>query len=431
MITIPYELCEKFNIKLKDVIFVKIKNHEFFGYIVGTNSSKRITLPLKILNKLSSEEVEVKVTLLPKRKSNLKIVNNKLDLYYCLPDRIKHFDWPLAIIGKGEEIIVWSPTAYEQKIPRYLNLDTNLFEVFGLLQGEGYKKTPIGGTRLEFVNCDKDIIKFFLKFFKERFNIPIKKWDAYINYVHNKNNLKSHNQLVSHWSNETKIPEDNFRKTQYLKGKCIRSAPFGTLHILIPSCVLGEICLGILDHLEILSTKNEKYAATFLRGLMAADGSATEMQYKQYKTLKTTVLAIENQEEIDLYKKILHKLNIVVKDYSTHSGVLGISGWDNFYRLAKIDVFKLHRRKENIFKQGFLNHKYTRMIKKYLSPLLKDRLSVNEINDKLKLKSKGSLLQTLQIQMKRKLIKRMKKGKEYKYYLTKKGRNILNFLENY
>jgi hypothetical protein len=432
MITIPSELCKKYNVKLKDVIFVKIKNYEFFGYVVGTNSSKRVTLPLKILKKLPPKDTEIKVTILPKRKSGLKIVNNKIDLYYSLPDMCKHLEWPLAVVVKDKKLLVWSPSAYDQVIPRYLKLDINLFEVFGLYQGEGYKKAPISGTRLEFVNCDKEIINIVLNFFKEKFNIPLKRWSAYINYVHNKNNIKSHNQLVSHWSNETKIPKDNFRKTQYLKGEGIKSASFGTLHILIPSCVLGEICLGILDHLEILSTKNEKHAAAFLRGLMAADGSAIEHQYKHNKTLRNVDLAIETQKEIILYKKIINKLNIEVKDYSTHSRKLCICGWDNFYKLAKIDIFKLHRKKANSFKNGFSNHKYTLMIKKYLSPLLKEELSVKELAKKLKLSSKGSLLLTLKLQMNKGLIKRIKKRKEdYKYFLTKGGYSILKFLEGF
>ena len=432
MITIPSRLCKKHNIKLKDVIFIKIRNYEFFGYVVGTNSSKRVTLPLKVLKKLPPKETEVKVTTLPKRKSHLKIVNNKIDLYYSLPDTCRHLNWPLAIVTKDKKILVWSPTAYKQVIPRYLKLDTNLFEVFGLYQGEGYKKTPISGTRLEFVNCDKDIINIILKFFKKRFNIPIERWSVYINYVYNKENLKSHNKLVLYWYNETKIPKSNFRKTQYLKGKCIKSASFGTLHILIPSCVLGEICLGILDHLEILSTKNEKHAAAFLRGLMAADGSAIEHQYKHNKTLRNVDLAIETQKEIMLYKKILNKLNIEVKDYSAHSRKLSVCGWDNFYKLAKINIFELHRKKVNSFKNGFSNHKYTLMIKKYLSPLLKEELSVKELAKKLKLSSKGSLLLTLKLQMNKGLIKRTKKQKEdYRYFLTKKGYGILKFLEEF
>jgi hypothetical protein len=432
MITIPSKLCKKFNIKLGDVIFVKTGNHEFFGYVVGTNSSKRITLPLRLLKRLPFKEIKIKGTILTKRESHLKITNNKIDLYYSLPNRVRHLDWPLAIVKKDKEILVWSPAAYEQKIPRYLNLDTNLFEVFGLYQGEGYKKAPVSGTRLEFVNCDKNLINIILKFFEQKFNIPVKRWSAYVNYVYNRNNIKSHSQLVSHWSNETRIPLDNFRKTQYLKGKCINSAPLGTLHILIPSCVLGEVCLDVMENLSILATKKKNHAAAFLRGLMAADGSAIQKQYKNYKTLRTADLAIETQNEVVLYGKILNVLEIEFKDYSSHSRKLAISGWNNFYKLAIWDIFKLHKKKKDSFRNGFSNHKYTRIIKKYLSPLVKDKLSVKELNKRLKLSSKGSLLLTLKIQMNKGLIKRSKEQKgEYKYSLTKKGYNVLKFLEEY
>jgi len=93
-------LCKKFKIELKDIIFVKIKNYEFFGYVVGTNSSKRITLPLRILNKLPEGKTNVKIVILPERRSNLKIFEDKIDLYYSLPNKIKHYEWPLAIKDK-------------------------------------------------------------------------------------------------------------------------------------------------------------------------------------------------------------------------------------------------------------------------------------------------------------------------------------------
>jgi len=432
MITLPSDLCKKFKIELKDIIFVKIKNYEFFGYVVGTNSSKRITLPLRILNKLPEGKTNVKIVILPERRSNLKIFEDKIDLYYSLPNKIKHYEWPLAIKDKGNQIMIWSPTANLQIIPRYVDLNDELFEVFGLIQGEGYKKSPIGGTRFEFVNSDYNIINCVIKYFKEKFNIDINKWGAFVNYVYNKNKQRiSEEKLIEYWYNKTKIPKMNFKRVNYLEGKAIRSSEVGVLHILIPSCVLGEICLSILDISEKLATKNKKCAAAFLRGILAADGSATLQQYKHYKTLRIVELAVETKHEIELYSRVMQKLNLNTKDYSKSSRKLCVSSWNDFLILARIGGFRLHTRKNNSFKDGFLNHKQTRMIKKYLSPLIKKELSVKEINSKLNLKSKGSLSQTLQIQIKRGLLRRIKKGKEYKYYLTKKGCEVLKFLENF
>lgn len=431
-ISIPYKLCTEHNIKLKDVILAKINNYEFFGYVTGTNSSKRINLPLKIFQQLSLGKNNIVIEKLPERKSELIIFNNQIDLYFSLPNKIKHYDWPLVITKNQEKITVWSPQAYPHTIPRYLKLDEELFELFGLFQGEGYKKTPVGGTRIGFVNSDKEIINYVLKHLNKKLDISISQWSAFINYVYSgEQPSKIENKLIQEWSQKTKIHSNNFKRVNYLRGKGIRSAKSGTLHIFIPQCVLGEIYLNILEIIEKLSTEKEKYAAAFLRGLMAADGSATLQKHKHYQTIRIAELAVESTHEKELYNNILKKLGLNIKDYSFYNRKLCICGWDDFLKLAKIDAFRLHKTKRNNFKIGFQNHKQTRMIKKYLSPLFKEKLSANQLMEKLKLKSQGSLLQTLQTQIKRGLVERKKIENEYKYYLTKKGGEILEFLLNY
>ena len=85
---------------------------------------------------------------------------------------------------------------------------------------------------------------------------------------------------------------------------------------------------------------------------------------------------------------------------------------------------------KTIFHPKLIN-KQTRMIIKYLSPLLKKEMDLNELFSKIKIKGKGSLHQTLKVQMKRNLIKKVKKQKRYKYSLTKEGRESLEFLLQY
>ena len=55
-------------------------------------------------------------------------------------------------------------------------------------------------------------------------------------------------------------------------------------------------------------------------------------------------------------------------------------------------------------------------------------MTMNELLNKIKISSKGSLHQTLKVQLKRGLIKKVRKQKEYKYSLTRKGKGTLDFL---
>jgi hypothetical protein len=431
MITLPSDLCKKNTIMLKDILLVQIEKFQFPAFVVGDKLSKRITLPLKILNQLENGNQRVIIETLPERKSFVKIEENTLDLFYALPERPKHFDWPLLVAKKDKKIIVWSPKAYQVVIPRHLMLDEEFFEIYGLIQGEGYKKSPVGGTRFEFVNEEGEIINKILTFFKNRFEIPTNHWSAYINYVVGSHTIKkSKEELINYWSNSTNIPIINFKRVNYLRGKGINSAPFGVLHIFIPSCVLGEISLAVLEIAEKLASNNKRFAIPFLRGLMAADGSATLIQYKHYKTLRIVELALENNHEYNIYNKIICKIGLNAKDYSLSSRKLCLSGWEDFIKLADITIFKLHTKKKNLFETGFKNHMQTRMFKKYLVPLNKKNMTIKELKTRLNLKSKGSIHQTMRLNMKKGFIF-IKKGKENRYYLTKKGKSILKILERY
>jgi len=353
LITIPYNLCKNYNLKLGNIILGNILGIEFFAFITGTNSSKRFTIPLEIFKKIPLGQIEVKIKLVSKRNPKTIITESKIDLYNSLPNRNKQFDWPLAIVKKGSTITVWSPQALAQIIPRYVKIDEELFEVFGLIQGEGYKKTPIGGTRIDFVNSNKEIINKILHFFQKRLDIPSSKWSAFINYVYYPKKPKNlDHKLIDYWSRKTMIPRDSFKRVNYLGGKGIRSAKFGVLHIFIPSCVLGNICLSILEIVEKLAVRNKKYASWFLRGLMAADGSATLKKYKNYNTLRIAELALENDHEKKLYFAVMKAINLKVKDYSLSSRKLCLSGWDNFLKLAQENIFKLHKVKNNKFNEG-------------------------------------------------------------------------------
>jgi hypothetical protein len=432
LISIPHKLCKKNNINLGDVVTVNIANLEFFGFITGTNSSKRIHLPFRIQSQIISREVIVNLKPIEKRKGVTTITDNKIDLYNSLPNKNIHYDWPLAAVKKNKEIIAWSPQAFEQTVPRYLELSEELFEVFGLIQGEGYKKTPVGGTRPGFVNSAEEIVNYVLEFFSKKMNVPKTKWSWFINYSSNEEkSLSIDNRLVEHWLTKTGVLRDNLKRINYLKCKDVRSSKNGVFHMFIPSCVLGEIYLTILIIAEKLSVKNRGYAIPFLRGLLAADGSATLHQYKHFKTLAQVELAIETEHEKELYKKIIKRIGLTMSDYSDHNRKFSITGWDNFLVLAKKNIFKLHYIKKRNFEEGFRNHKQTRMIIKYLSPLIKKDLTLNELFSRLKLKSRGALHQVLKVQSKRGLINRRKNKGKYHYYLTKKGKEILKFLIDY
>ncbi len=123
-------------------------------------------------------------------------------------------------------------------------------------------------------------------------------------------------------------------------------------------------------------------------------------------------------------------MGLNAKDYNLRSRKLCLSSWKDFAKLADINIFKLHTKKKNLFESGFKNHMQTRMFKKYLFPLKEKHMTLKELKTRLNLKSKGSIHQTMKLNVRKGFILK-KKGKENIYCLTKRGKLIIKILERY
>lgn len=336
--------------------------------ITGDENSKRINIPTRFVSLFKLRpEMEIEIDLLrkaPERVHKLRVLNINgaphLDLYTALPTKQVHANRDLIIfkLTKNRIFVCSKGACVRLELPRYLKLDEHTFEAFGLYQGEGYKKQPRDAARVEFVNAEKQLNLAIIKYFHERFRIPIKRWGAYIGYS---GNVYSHKQLVDYWSKVTGIPRSNFQKTRFLDTKKIRWTVYGNLHVLIVSSILVEVVLGILSGLQKLSQTSSDWAAAFMRGVLAADAHVRLIKWPNRTTLSMVEIAIENDFEADLYKKILSVLGIEVLDYRKRRKIV-ITDWSNFKKLNEIGAFSLHPRKQSAFEIGFRNHAKTRAI---------------------------------------------------------------------
>lgn len=360
--TIPADVCKKYSINLGDVFIIKIEKSIFPTTVSGNKYSKFIAIPINISDKLklkTNRKIKISIkekAILPKNQIKIKKFDNQefLDLLYSLPKKQIHTNKELFIFMQKNKLLIFSKGPSKPiAIPRYIPLNENIFEFLGLYQAEGYKKLPKIGARLEFANSNPQIINIFMNCIENNFLIPKQKWLAYITYY---NNDKQHETLVKYWNKKTNIPIKNFQKTRFFKGKTNRATENGTLHVLILSTVLAEIMLGMLNCAEKLIQRNKILSSSFLRGILAGDSHVKLTKWKNITTLQIIEIATENEKETELYKKILDKLSISYHDYSKKLRKINITHINNFDKLAKIDAFRLHPKKEKDFWKGYKEH---------------------------------------------------------------------------
>lgn len=117
----------------------------------------------------------------------------------------------------------------------------------GLYIGEGAKSIE----SLRIINSDPEIIKVAIKWFKEVLNLKNENIVISV-HIYPDNNLK---KCLNFWSNKTKLPTSQFKKTQVDKRvdkmvQKIGKLPFGTAHIRIVSN--GNPDFGVDLHRKVM-----------------------------------------------------------------------------------------------------------------------------------------------------------------------------------
>lgn len=363
--TLEKEFCEKYKIAVGNHWLIKTRGKLFHVTISGTKSSKRISIPRYLFDKLSlSEGTVLRLDFLQKAKSRsgkptLIRKRNKefLDLFDSLPNIQTHLSNELMVfsISQNKLLVCCKGSSKDIIIPRYIPLDEKTFEIFGLYQGEGTKRQQRDCAQVGFVNSCPELIEICLKYFESVFGVPRSKWVARIQYSGNK---KTEKQLLNYWNQLTKISISNFRKTAFRPGSLKRFAPNGVLKMIISSVPLTEVVLGILKDLHVLALRKKSWAAAFLRGILAADAHVKLVKWPNKVTLSMIEIALENASEVELYSRFFQKLNIETRIY-LKEGKMNVMNWNNLDKLAHIDAFRLHPKKYKDFVYGYNSHSKT------------------------------------------------------------------------
>lgn len=242
---------------------------------------------------------------------------------------------------------------YSSIIPRFINLNSETFEVMGLLQAE-MGKTNNG--MLNFSNCEPKIINKIIRWFDKELEFGPERWRWYI-----KINLKEpldlliknqlEEKLLVHWLAKTKIKKENgYPKSpgyvKNTKNNQLKRGNYGTLVIERKINLFSQIIKSLVKKIshQILDF-DKRYVRDYMKGIIAGE-SCIEYS-KSEKNYGVSISAIK-KEERDIYANCLRKLGINSRQYEYSDKVI-VSRKENNIELLKQKLMCLSPNKYNRF----------------------------------------------------------------------------------
>ena len=235
--------------------------------------------------------------------------------------------------------------AKEIVIKRFIPVSELLFEGLGLLMGDGIKFSQGQFKIFGFSNNQIELHEHFLLFSKDIFGLEPELFRARVMIASESQDMID--EIVREFSKRTKIPIKNFNKPE------IRRVRKPCFDIQFCSIILGTIIQILLKNLHDSLISNRIFAASFLRGLIASEGSV-DLGIRE--RLEVISIAAKRSSERTFIKTLLKVLQIVPdKD---GDGVVLITGFSNFKIMSRWNLLKLHPEKHSKFKLGISRIKF-------------------------------------------------------------------------
>ena len=335
----------KNSFKAGDIVLCRIEMEKFYakiyrqGRAIYFNIPKKSRINIFKINKISIQKVEALNKIKKEyRNGNLLYVNLFINNFR---------DWNIFENKKKIDILYFRKGTRPTPITsnKVIELNENFFEFLGLLQGEmlKYNKNRKGGGFIfSFSNSDTLIINTIIENLYEYFDIHKDKLIFELR-LKNKEDLENNQNIINKWEKELSIGK--IHKIYFYNNLNGNS---GLLSVQYGSKILAELLNLLLDNIQSLFSERKQIEG-FLRGLAAADGSVHRKTNSG--TIDSFQIAIKNKDKRDCVKKLFQKLEI--ENFYVSDGYIRISGFENFIKLAQIDIFKLHLERKARFAELF------------------------------------------------------------------------------
>jgi len=361
------------------------------------------------------EILEIRAVARPKIPSRL-IRNGDVDLLFLLP--VKMSNGKEIIIDYGHDYVrLWSLKCQELRLKRFVKID-KLGKFFGLAQAESAKS----GNKFDFVNISYKLHKEFLFLLNSLCNIKNLEFKCYLQYNPRATSRKEAENYAIDFLKTTGLPSE----IKFVKNYGVGRIP--PVDLCVFSKLLNEVMLGTLNNLRFyLSNRNldkdeKSLAEFFVSKILTGDGTikvrTREGHFTPYIKIFDLVPSLED------YKKILSKLGIESRIYENEFELRLLCNWDTAAYLYKIGAFDGHDTNRKKLLDSLVNHSKT----KSLSILKLFKAAPLNLSQILKV-SNGRHYTTYWLN--NRISEGYLKKVQNKYILTKRGYDVLNFIQNF
>ena len=363
----------------------------------------KVHVPIKFIKLLKIKNHErIKVEVIGKNKGVIPISEN-IDLSQIEKDILPR---------ENNFITIYSKQKVSITLPKIIRITPELLELVYLIHGDGHYQ-----YKLYFINKSPELHEFTLNQFENIFKIPKNLWKARVLI----SNLEHAEHAKDYWKKRLNLDESQFYN---ISKSTLNTDNRGNLRIIFDNTILSVIFKFVFYHLKALDYENSLHA---LNGLLYAEGGA---QINDVSLHRITISF--NEKERDMFKKILETLKLGYTIQQDKNFI--IQGWANQYNFFNIflsnDVipFRIHKQRKSRAITGFLNHSFTKTMKKYLS-ILKEGgpLYTQEFSKSLGIRS-DSLLDTLRKRQYNGFVNLKKTINSYEISITQEGIEFLNII---
>jgi|SRR3989344_1497729 len=381
------------NIKEGDIAIIQmIQLNKIFEFLSIIRKWGKFTIPSSAVNTLNlKNHFNVEFRIIKQSSPDSYIKEGTIDLM--------KIDSGEGVLYRNKNFItIFKKSKIPVTLPRFIKITPDLIELLFLIHGDGHYK-----DKLYFVNKNPDLHKFVIKTFKNILKIPSDTWRARLLF----NNTSDAELAKEEWKNILDLKSKQFypliSKTE------LNTSNKGNLRIVIDKTIISSVFRYLFKMFSNPLDKNAFYA---LNGLLYAEGGVG----KNKKGLHKITLSF-NQNEKDLFFRILKNSKIIKLTRIEQNSRFCISNWENLYEFFKlfylnqIVPFDINNERCKKAVGGFLEHSYTKTASKYLTIITqKEDFTLKELANKIGYRP-DSILNTL-------------KKKQYHKFININGKGI-------
>ena len=306
-------------------------------------------------------------------------------------------------------------------IKRFVFINEDLFELFGMWLGDGIRKQWGVENAFGFSNTNVPLIREFLRVSEKCIGLSSTEFNCIISLTPEM--MPNRQFLEKSVSNLLDIPTERFWNSRINPTR-----NFLGIDVKISSRLLNLVVSSMLNQLRTLAFQNRPFAAKVLQGIIASEAN---ISVRKNGVLSDIMIAAKGEDKRNFIRQLLFSVDVQPNKDKTipdQEGVC-INGLSNFRKMDEWDLVSLQCVKFSEFKRGLQGFKKEEFRKGEGKLLILQKLKEKpkrsaELSKELN-RTQSAINWTMNKLQKKGLVENLRKGKNIFWGLTNTGVNLI------